>query len=324
MSYSSLCVLARWRLPSRRNGFTLVELLVVIAIIGILVALLLPAIQAAREAARRSECSNNLRQIALAAANYESAAQVFPPGRMGSDCSDYYGLAPTSGPLMKGDIQRQGTSGFAMLLPQLELQQLYDQIGWQLGTLNPASCNLGPSAANWRNTIPNVAEVLLTRPSVFVCPSSTDKKFVGEWATGTYALSHGSNGPSQGISAAVKVNNGMFVYIEAHTVSDCLDGLSNTFLMGEVVGAEISNNLNRWMIAGRHQDSLRTTDNPLNTPVGAGVVYGGANGAFASRHPGGGQFALGDGSVRFVDESIDLAIYRAASTRAGSEALVLP
>jgi len=324
MSFPHLHGLADGCRPKRRIGFTLVELLVVIAIIGILVALLLPAIQAAREAARRSECSNNLRQIALAAANYESAAKVFPPGRMGSDCSDYYGLAPTSGAAMKRDMQRQGTSGFAMLLPTLELQQLYDQIGWHMGSLNPANCGLGPSAANWRTTIPNVAEVLLTRPSVFVCPSSTDKKSLGEWATGTYALSHGSNGPSQGISAAVKVNNGMFVYIESYRIADCLDGLSNTFFVGEVVGSDTSNGANCWMIAGRHLDALRTTDNPLNTPVGAGVVYSGANGAFASRHPGGGQFALGDGSVRFVNENVDLAIYRAASTRQGSEATILP
>jgi prepilin-type N-terminal cleavage/methylation domain-containing protein/prepilin-type processing-associated H-X9-DG protein len=314
------------RCPLQRRAFTLVELLVVIAIIGILVALLLPAIQAAREAARRSQCSNNLRQIALAFANYESNTQVYPPGRMGSDCSDYAQLTSTNpaNALFKCDIQRQGTSGFAMILPQLELQQLYDDIGWQMGSLNPSGCGLGPSAANWRTTIPNVAQVLLTRPKVMVCPSSTDQKFRGEWATGSYAMCMGSNGPSQGIGASVKVNNGMFVYILAFSVANCVDGLSNTFFVGEVLGAHTPESSNLWMIAGRHLDSLRTTDNPLNTPVGAGVVYGGANGAFASQHPGGGMFAMGDGSVRFVNENINLAVYRAASTREGKESMPLP
>ena len=189
-----------------RLGFTLVELLVVIAIIGILVALLLPAVQAAREAARRSQCTNQLKQIALAMANYESSFKVFPPGRMGSDCSDYSGLAPTTGAFAKMDIQRQGTSGFAMLLPQLEQQALYDQFGWQLGTINPADCGIGPSTANWRQTIPNYVQVLQTRPPAFVCPSSTDDEFTRtaagvvstEFPTGSYALCSGSNGPSQG------------------------------------------------------------------------------------------------------------------------------
>lgn len=324
------CVTCRRSTPRRfalrRAGFTLVELLVVIAIIGILVALLLPAIQAAREAARRSQCSNNMRQIVLAMANYESATQVFPPGRMGSDCSDYGGLtSKTPGnPAYAGDIQRQGTSGFPMLLPQLEQQALYDQIGWQMGSINPANCGIGPSAANWKSTIQDVATVLLTRPEVFVCPSSTDKKNRNEYATGSYALCAGSNGPSLGSAASTKLNNGMFVYVQAHSISSCFDGLSNTFFCGEVWGSHTPEGTNLWMIAGRHTDSLRTTENPLNTPVGQGIIFGTNNGAFASFHPGGGQFGIGDGSVRFVNENIDLAIYRAASTREGKEAMPMP
>ena len=81
---------------------------------------------------------------------------------------------------------------------------------------------------------------------------------------------------------------------------------------------------NQWMIASRHTNMLRTTQNPLNTPVGTGIVHNGNNGAFGSMHPGGGMFGMGDGSVRFVNEDINLAVYRAASTREGKESMPLP
>ena len=254
---------------------------------------------------------------------------------MGSDCSDYSGLAPTTGAFAKTDMQRQGTSGFAMLLPQLEQQAVYDQIGWQLGTINPANCGIGPSTANWRQTIPNYVEVLKTRPAAFVCPSSTDDKFTRtaagvvstEFATGSYALATGSNGPSQGTAAGVKVNNGMYIYIRALQVRECTDGLSNTFVVGEVVSSHLPGGENRWMLAGRHVDSLRSTENAVNTPVNMGIVYPagatGANSAFGSRHPGGALFGLGDGSVTFISETINLATYRALSTREGGESVTL-
>src|SRR5688500_11603163 len=122
----------------RRRAFTLVELLVVIAIIGILVALLLPAVQAAREAARRMQCSNNLKQIALGMQNYHDTYKTFPPGRMGCD-----GSGPgncTGGP----DIIRAGTSGFVCLLPFVEQRQLYDGMSFEQGWIWPTN---GP--ANW-------------------------------------------------------------------------------------------------------------------------------------------------------------------------------
>lgn len=315
-----------FRTGKARKGFTLVELLVVIAIIGILIALLLPAVQAAREAARRSQCTNNLKQIVLAMANYEDSIKSLPPGRMGSDCSDYYGLAPISGTNIKYDYQRQGTSGFVPLLPYLELKSLHDQIGFQMGAIAPANCNLGPSTSGWLNLIPNYDQLFRTRPSVFVCPTNRDEPLytvnnpTPVYSTGCYALCSGSIGPSQGISAAVKAGNtGMFMYIRSMKYADCADGLSNTFFVGEVIKVHTAEGVNRWWIAGRHTDSLRTTDNPLNTPPGKGVVYGSNNGAFGSYHPGGGNFGFGDGTVRFISETIDLAVYRALSTREGGE-----
>ncbi|MCC6127423.1 MAG: DUF1559 domain-containing protein [Pirellulales bacterium] len=140
--------------PSGRRGFTLVELLVVIAIIGILIALLLPAIQATREAARRMHCTNNLKQICLGFSTYETALRAYPKGRLGCDgpsgaiCSTDPGL---------------GASGFVHILPYIELNALYKMMnlkilrGWraQMGPLNRA-------AVGWR-------------PAVFACPSDTAK-----------------------------------------------------------------------------------------------------------------------------------------------------
>ena len=116
------------RSTSRRTrnerGFTLVELLVVIAIIGILIALLLPAVQAAREAARRSSCTNNLKQLALAMHNHESTYKEYPAGREGCDGA----CNPKNGP---------GTSGFVYILPYIEQQNLYDQFMAEADTITP-------------------------------------------------------------------------------------------------------------------------------------------------------------------------------------------
>ena len=309
---------------SRTRAFTLVELLVVIAIIGILVALLLPAVQAARGAARRMECSNNLKNIALALANYETSAKNFPPGRMSCDgwtgdvCSGLRGL------------QRPGTSGFVMILPQLEQQNLYDKFGFELGAVFPAQPNntSDGTTTGWRTADVDLA--IQTRPDVFVCPSDSSKEKFGttQDATGSYALCQGSNGPTFGIDQ-VKVkhyNNGMFNYRTVIAQSEVRDGMSNTIFVGETIENHTNESQNRWMIGSRHLSAMRSTDNPLNSPPGQGVVvldlYGyKANGAFGSQHPGGALFAFGDGHVVFLGENIDLNTYRAMSTRAGGEVI---
>src|SRR5690349_19077114 len=106
-----------------RKAFTLVELLVVIAIIGVLIALLLPAVQAAREAARRTQCTNNLKQTALALANFEGAKKQFPPGRLGCDSTS----GACAKACMNGTVGQANTSGFVALLPYLEDGSLYEQ-----------------------------------------------------------------------------------------------------------------------------------------------------------------------------------------------------
>ena len=301
-----------------RRAFTLVELLVVIAIIGILVALLLPAIQAAREAARRTQCLNNLKQIGIALHNYHDTLKTFPPGRM--SCDGWTG-GPCTGLL---DTWKAGTSGFVVLLPFLEQQQLYDLFGgFEEGAVYPIA------GTTWRTA--DVDRAMKTRPPVLVCPSDVSKPMNGNDATGSYALVHGSRGPSWGMDQAnlKHGNTGMFVYLGTYKMQDVLDGTANTMFAGEVIDAHTNESSNRWTVGSRHLDCLRSTENPLNTPTGTGpytlTAYGyTCNGAFASRHPGGAQFLFGDGQVRFMDDAVDLSLYRALSTRAGNEAVSPP
>ncbi len=287
----------------RRGAFTLVELLVVIAIIGVLVALLLPAVQAAREAARRASCTNNLKQLALALHNYEDSFKSYPPGRAGCDGA----CSPQNGP---------GTSVFVLILPQIEQGNLYDRFTEQAETLSTGSGN------NIPNDLPEA--ILSTEVEAYRCPSSTFERTVSSggknWSTSSYAACAGHYGPTYGISGQTKwLNSGMFLYRDALGNRDATDGTSNVIYLGEVIDAHRPGHTNLWMRAGRHVDSLRTTDNPINTPYQQGVTfdnYGNpCNGAFGSQHPGGALFAYGDGSVRFGAETINLALYRTLGQR---------
>src|SRR4051812_14462593 len=147
--------------PRRRAGFTLIELLVVIAIIGVLIALLLPAVQAAREAARRGQCSNNLKQIGLALQNFASTNKTFPAGRYGCD-TDNVGDC-TSVPT----ANRVGPSMFVAILPQVEEQSLYDVFNQDRFVGGPWVTTAGGDIT-W---VPKYKDAIATRPSVFVCPT---------------------------------------------------------------------------------------------------------------------------------------------------------
>jgi prepilin-type N-terminal cleavage/methylation domain-containing protein/prepilin-type processing-associated H-X9-DG protein len=304
---------------THKRAFTLVELLVVIAIIGILIALLLPAINAARESGRRSQCSNNQKQLGLGFVTYEAALGVFPPGRSGYDGSGAPANTPCSG--------RSGTSGFVYILPYVELGDIYKTfMPFANGALFPTCSD--STTTGWET--PQIGAVLQRRPGTFVCPSDTSQPTYQSYPTSSYAMMMGTYGPGPPYSyseTAKQQNTGMFNYVHARKAQQVKDGLSHTIFLGEAMVSDQDPSSNYWARATRFQLSMRSSFNPINTPPGQGATSTDENnitfnGAFGSRHPGGANFCFGDGHVIFISENVDMSTYQAMSTVAGSENLM--
>lgn len=304
----------------RSAGFTLVELLVVIAIIGILVALLLPAIQSAREAARRSGCQNNFRQAALAMHNFESANKRFPTGQ-----DIWGGRKHCANPGNKEAIIGWGWGTY--ILPQLEEQQLYDQIDFtQKWFAN------GPGFAAAANHL-----------SVFLCSSDPHGPELVDCCSpmtnGGLPEEDVARSNICGVADSVdftcdgntnfarRDGNGM-LFTESNTrVTEVEDGTSHTLLLGEVIG----------MGQGTHRGipwvshGVLHTANGVNnfrdllasSPADAPSPWDPTLASFSSHHPGGCHFAFADGSTQFVKESLDFRVLEALSTRRGGEAVSL-
>ena len=336
-------------MAGQRRGFTLVELLVVIAIIGILVALLLPAIQAAREAARRTQCVNNQKQLALALLQFEQTRKKFPAGRLGCDGVIAYpecDPATAKKDIFGANMGQGGASAFVFILPFIEEQAVYDLL-----RVDDVAC-WGVVPSWFSNT--DVQRGLGKRPPVFLCPSDGELPIDAEYkhdvtvvvrapfyvSPGSYALSSGSLGPPNGpapnpadncippaATCELKyTNTGIFIYVKRFKISQITDGLSKTFFIGETIDGHLARSSNIWT-NGNRCNLLRSTANPLNTPPGlnggAGLISNtGPNGcdncvncSFVSKHPGGANFAFGDGHVAFIADAIDLATYQWLSTR---------
>ena len=315
----------------RRRGFTLVELLVVIAIIAVLIGMLLPAVQAARESGRRNACMNNLKQLSLGMLTRESAKKTFPPGRMNCDGNT---AAPCSSDI--NNPPRSGGSGFVLILHQLEQAAFGDLFDAAVRAGGPWTLNNSSTA--WQN--PRIIAAIGERPSIFFCPSDTSESsipgstmgasYLPKVGTNSYAMVQGSLGPAPGTAGMDRnwklYNTGMANYLLPRRAKEVTDGLSKTLILGETVENHTRNGRNTWANGVRYQDSMRTTGCPMNTtPNGRCITAFDAyppdvnNADFGSKHPGGAAFAFVDGHVAFLSDSIGLATYQALSTVAGRE-----
>jgi len=278
-----------------KSAFTLVELLVVIAIIGILVGLLSPAVQAAREAARRCQCMNNMSQLGLAVHTHELNTEHFPSG-----------VINENGPIRNEPIGRH-VSWIVQILPQMEQSALFSHFDQATGAY--AAENQDAQ----RRTIPTI-----------ICPSSPENSRVGDEqsvAVSNYAGCHHST--ESPIDAD---NNGVLFLNSRLRFSQILDGSSQTILLGEMLNGPDSLG---W--ASGTRATLRNTGSflapPRTTakrePATVSEQQGSlAVGGFSSYHTGGANFTFADGSVRFLSITIDPTLLSQLGNRADGELLI--
>lgn len=295
------------RRPSAcRSAFTLIELLVVIAIIGVLVALLLPAVQQAREAARRTTCTNNLKQIGLALHNYHDAHRLFPPSSTSQIDFGVWSPNPTSFHVH---------SWASLILPMLDQAALYNQVNYNVSALDPL------------NYAPAAQKIVSYR-----CPSFTGQDFSLTPAyvnlSPKYAIRNYASLGSTTVGNLWQTPDGV-IYARSNTrIADVSDGTTNTIFIVET--REPSSAV--WIDGGTaalasrryletNPPSYAGPENSINYQPYYVANGQGVDAQFgpSSQHTQGVMHLLGDGSVRFISQNINSTIYDALTTRAGGE-----
>lgn len=279
-----------------RSGFTLIELLVVIAIISVLVALLLPAVQQAREAARRVQCKNNLKQMGLALQNYHNTHGRFPPGF----------------------IREHGTAWSAMILPELDQAPLYNTISW---------------GSKWSSGVNEAA--CGTIVPVFRCPSapvpaqvSNNSNIKGRVPCTYLACASGTNMVDNSIDDSAQ--DGLFFNNRSMKMRDITDGSSNTVAVGETKfdnnTLQNGNVVDHWYFGSvqirsgiENSEFVGSTAARINAFDIPSAKIDEKELCFGSYHAGGCQLMLADGSVKFFSENIDAAVRSGLGTRNGGE-----
>jgi len=311
--------------PCRRKGFTLVELLVVIAIIGILIALLLPAVQAARESARSTQCSNNLKQLGLGCHNYHATNNCFPIS------ISYHSNSETP-----PGTKLNAKGWIISILPHIEQEPLYDQfkpffdssvpsggimdtnctsqVQTQLSVLQCPSDDsvrrLSDRQYQWRSWRPGVKVALTSYKGCI-----GDTPMGGAWNTSDLSSNSDCHTTSKCPGIFWRFN---FIYTVR--IGDIRDGTSNTFLIGEDVPEQ-----NHHSAAFYANGDYASCHAPLNYfPDPPNPDHWPSVMSFRSLHPGGAHFCMADGSVTFISENIQIELYHDLATKAAREPVSLP
>jgi prepilin-type N-terminal cleavage/methylation domain-containing protein len=334
----------------RRTAFTLIELLVVIAIIAILIGLLLPAVQKVREAAARMACSNNLKQLGLALHNYHDANNKFPPGaqqavfpnpKPAAVANQTHCNTPTGACI-------NGTSWIVFTLPFFEQENLYRLYRFDLAYNSPENganvgsqvvktlyCPSGPDARRFLDPNTNLTTNPTTHYYGVMGPGGpTDNHTIVLNGT-TYTYRQGDSGANaawsgNGMFSQYRESSGSISTFRVVKLTDVNDGLTNTLMLAErsinyaTLPCNPSSHDYRSWIRGNSGGSGATKN--VTFPINS-TLYNCSNNfnhiSFGSQHNNGAQFCLGDGSVRFINQSIDLNIYKAASSMNSGEVALL-